>query len=49
VITLDTSGVFAFLNRRDSNHERVTNLLSAEPTPWIVPASILGEVSYLIE
>jgi uncharacterized protein len=49
VITLDTSGIFAFLNRRDSSHERVKALLAAESKPWMVPASTLGEVSYLIE
>jgi uncharacterized protein len=49
VITLDTSGLFALMNRRDPAHQRVRKALLADPGPYLVPAGILGEVSYLLE
>jgi predicted nucleic acid-binding protein len=48
VITVDTSALFARLNRRDPDHERVRRAMAHEPAPWIVPAAILGELGYLI-
>lgn len=49
MITLDTSGLFALLNRRDRDHERVRDVLRQDRGPYIVPAGILAEISYLIE
>lgn len=49
MITLDTSGLFAYLNRRDTDHHRVRETLDAEPEPWIVPALSLCETTYLLE
>jgi predicted nucleic acid-binding protein len=49
VITLDTSGLFALLNRRDHHHARTRAALMQDPGPYLVPAGILGEAGYLIE
>jgi predicted nucleic acid-binding protein len=49
VITLDTSGLFALLNRRDPAHTKVRKALLADHGPYLVPAGILGEITYLLE
>jgi predicted nucleic acid-binding protein len=49
VITLDSSAVFALLNRRDPDHRRVKAALEQESGPWFVPAAVLGEIAYLVE
>ncbi len=49
MITLDTSGVFALLNRRDPDHHAVVGAFTAARPPRFVPAGILGEAAYLIE
>jgi len=49
MITLDTSALFALLNRKDPDHERVTRILLADPGPYLVPAGILAEIAYLTE
>lgn len=49
MITLDTSGILAALNRTDPDHLRARTALEAERGPLIVPAGILGEAGYMIE
>lgn len=49
LITLDTSGLFALLNRRDRTHEQVRTAFVEDAGPYIVPAGILAEISYMIE
>lgn len=49
MITLDTSGLFALLNRKDSDHEPARAAVLESPGPFLVPAGILAEVAYLIE
>jgi predicted nucleic acid-binding protein len=49
MITLDTSAIIALLDRRDRDHRVVTATLRAESAPYLVPASVLGEVGYFIE
>lgn len=49
LITLDTSGALALLNRRDPDHEPVKSALSSDPGPYIVPMGIMAEISYLVE
>jgi len=49
VIALDTSALFALLNRRDPDHERVRAALLLDRGPYMVPAGILAEIAYLIE
>jgi predicted nucleic acid-binding protein len=49
VITLDTSGLFALMNRRDPAHQKARKALLADPGPYLVPAGVLGEIGYLLE
>ena len=49
MITLDSSGLFALLNRRDPDHERTKLALLDAGSPYVVPAGILAEVAYLLE
>jgi len=49
MITLDTSALFALMNRKDPDHERVKHALLADPGPYLVPAGILAEIAYLVE
>jgi hypothetical protein len=49
VITLDSSAVFALLNRRDPDHRRVKSTLQKDQGPYLIPAAILGEIAYLVE
>jgi predicted nucleic acid-binding protein len=49
LITLDTSALFALLNRRDPDHRRVRACVDADGGPYLIPAAILGELSYLVE
>ena len=49
MITLDTSALYALLDRRDPEHAGVLEVLQADPGPYIVPAGILAELAYLVE
>ena len=49
VITLDTSGALALLNRRDPDHEAARVALLEDSGPYLVPAGILAELAYMIE
>ena len=49
LITLDTSGLFALINRRDEDHERSRAALLSDRGPYLVPAGILAEIAYLVE
>lgn len=49
MITLDSSALFALLNRKDPDHRRVKLALQQDTGPYLVPSAILGEISYLIE
>lgn len=49
MITLDTSAIYALLNRSDRGHERVSTTLRATQPPYLVPVAILSEVAYLVE
>lgn len=49
MITLDTSGLFALLNRRDPDHEPVKAAILGDSGPYLVPAGILAEIAYLVE
>jgi len=48
VLTLDTSALYALLNRRDPDHGPVREVLLADPGPWLVPAAVLGEIGHLV-
>jgi predicted nucleic acid-binding protein len=49
LITLDTSALFALVDRRDPDHARVVGVLDADPGPYVVPAGILAELAFLVE
>lgn len=49
MITFDTSGLFALLNRKDPDHEPVKAVVLESTGPFLVPAGIMAEVAYLIE
>ena len=49
LITLDTSAIFALLDRREHDHERVKQGYLEDGGPYLVPAGILGEVGYVVE
>lgn len=49
LITLDTSGLFALLNRADRDHERVKTVLFEDKGPYLVPDGILAEIAYMVE
>lgn len=49
MITLDTSGILAALNRADRDHGGAREAMAAERGPLIVPAGILAEAGYMIE
>jgi predicted nucleic acid-binding protein len=41
--------LFALLNRKDPDHDRVKRALAQDKGPYLVPAAILGEIAYLTE
>lgn len=49
MITLDTSGILAALNRSDRDHRRAREALESERGPLIVPVGILAEAGFMIE
>ena len=49
LITLDTSGVFALLNRRDPGHQRARDALASSKRPYLIPCATLAEIGYLLE
>lgn len=49
MITLDTSGVIAMLDRRDASHEQVAAVLRASPPALVIPVPVLAEMTYMVE
>jgi len=49
LITLDTSALYALVDRRDPDHARVLEELQRDSGPYVVPAGILAELAYLVE
>jgi predicted nucleic acid-binding protein len=49
VITLDSSAIFALLNRADPDHRQVRKTLENDHGPYLVPAGILAEIAYIVE
>jgi len=41
--------MFALVNLRDPDHDRVREALLADPGPYLVPAGTLAEVGFLLE
>jgi predicted nucleic acid-binding protein len=49
MITLDTSGLLAFLNRSDPHNPAVTTILRVERGPRYITTAILAEIAYMLE
>lgn len=49
MLTLDTSGLYAILNRADPFHDACLAARDADPGPYYVPVATLSELAYLIE
>jgi uncharacterized protein len=49
VITLDTSGLLALFDRKDSRHADCVRVYRADSGPAIIPAAILAEVGWFLE
>lgn len=49
MITLDTSGIVALLNRHDPDHASAKSALQQAGRPYVIPAGILAEIAYLVE
>lgn len=49
MITLDTSAVIALFDERESAHAAVAQALNTYRPPYIVPAGILSEITYIME
>jgi len=49
VITLDTSALYALLNRGDRAHAAAVEALNGDRGPYLVPAATLGEIAFLVE
>jgi uncharacterized protein len=48
-LILGTSGVLAFVNSRDPDHESVRTVILEEPGALIVPMGIMAEIGYMFE
>jgi predicted nucleic acid-binding protein len=49
VIVLDTSAIFAAANIGDRDHEVIVAEIERDPGPYIVPAGILAECTYMLQ
>lgn len=49
MITLDTSALYALLDRRDPDYASVFEALQSDPGPYVVPVGMLAELAYLVE
>jgi len=48
-MTLDTSAVLTLANRRDPDHARVREAFEGDSGPYLIPAGILAEATYLVQ
>lgn len=49
LITLDTSGLLALVNRIDPAHDRVLSAYDDDAGAHVVPAAVLGEIGHLLQ
>jgi uncharacterized protein len=49
LITLDTSALYALLNKRDPDHARVVAAFRNDAGPHLVPAAAMAELGHLVE
>lgn len=48
MITLDTSGMFALLDKKERHHDAAKADLLADPGPHLIPSGALCELGYLV-
>ena len=48
-MTLDSSAIFALLNRKDPAHDRVKTALSKHQPPYLVATAAFAEITYMVE
>lgn len=49
MITLDTSGFLALINRKDRGHAACVAALEADPGPYYLSSGILSEIGWFLE
>jgi predicted nucleic acid-binding protein len=49
LVTLDTSAIFAALNKRDVNHVAAAAALNSYSGQLVIPTPIMAEIAYFIE
>jgi predicted nucleic acid-binding protein len=49
MLTLDTSALYAIVNKADPLHHDMLEERNADPGPYFIPAGILSELAYLME
>lgn len=49
MITLDTSGLLALIDRNDTDHVACLNSVERDPGPYVVPVAILAEIGWFLE
>jgi predicted nucleic acid-binding protein len=49
VLTLDTSAIYAILNRRDGYHRAMVEARDNDSGPYFIAAGSLGELAYMVE
>ena len=49
MVTFDTSALYIALDRESSRHAEFLGFFAADRGPFIIPAGIMAEVTYLIE
>lgn len=49
MITLDTSGILAYMIEDDEHHRAATEVLDREQEPWLIPEGILSEVGFILD
>jgi predicted nucleic acid-binding protein len=46
---MDTSGLYAIFNHRDTFHQQMKAVRNAEPGPYVVPCGIMAELAWMTE
>jgi predicted nucleic acid-binding protein len=49
MLTLDTSGLLAVLDRQDAYHAPCADVFEADPGPFLISTAVLSEIAWLLE
>jgi predicted nucleic acid-binding protein len=47
-VIVDTSGMLAFLDRKEPDHDAVSAVIDDAPGPFVVSELVLAELDYLV-